>query len=183
VFKREEQHLKALNTEKELARRDELTGIRNKTVYKELEKSVQANIDNGMDYLPFALVVCDANNLKIINDSEGHVAGDEYIKESAMLLCHVFDHSPVFRVGGDEFVVFLRGDDYINRAKLMKRLRVRIHDNLKSGTGPILASEIAEYSPETDRRVTEIFDRADREMYENKQSIKREESKIKEEIQ
>ena len=83
--KKEKQHLKALNTEKELARRDELTGIKNKTAYNELEKSVQSNIDNGMDYLPFGLVVCDTNDLKKINDSQGHVAGDEYIKQSAKL--------------------------------------------------------------------------------------------------
>jgi diguanylate cyclase (GGDEF)-like protein len=171
--KKEKQHLKALNTEKELARRDELTGVKNKTAYMELEKSVQSNIDNGTECLPFAIVICDANNLKRINDSEGHVAGDEYIKESAMLLCDIFDHSPVFRVGGDEFVVFLRGNDYSNRAELMKKLQDQIHKNLQSGSGPILASGIAEYTPETDSLVSEIFDRADREMYEDKQELKR----------
>ena len=171
-IKKEKQHLKALNTEKELARRDELTGVRNKTAYKELEKSVQENIENGMDYLPFALVVCDANNLKKINDTEGHVAGDEYIKKSANLLCDIFDHSPVFRVGGDEFVVFLRGNDYSNREELMMKLRGQIYDNLQSGSEPILASGMSEYLPETDSMVSEIFDRADREMYENKQKHK-----------
>ena len=174
--KKEKQHLKALNTEKELARRDDLTGVKNKTAYNELEKSVQSNIDNGMDYLPFAIVVCDANNLKRINDTEGHVAGDEYIKNSAMLLCEIFAHSPVFRVGGDEFVVFLRGGDYTNREKLMKKLRTRVQDNCQSGTGPILASGMAEYVPETDSLVSEIFDRADKEMYENKQRLKKSEN-------
>ena len=172
--KKEKQHLKALNTEKELARRDELTGVKNKTAYIELEKSVQSNIDNGMDYLPFAIVICDANNLKRINDSEGHAAGDEYIKESAMLLCEIFDHSPVFRVGGDEFVVFLRGSDYSNRAELMSRLYGQVRENLRSGSGPILAAGMAEYVPETDSLVSEIFDRADREMYEDKQKLKTE---------
>ena len=171
--KREKQHLKALNTEKELARRDELTGVKNKTAYLELEKSVQSNIDNGMDYLPFAIVICDANNLKKINDSEGHTAGDEYIRESAMMLCDIFDHSPVFRVGGDEFVVFLRGNDYSNRAQLMNRLREQVRDNLRSGSGPVMASGIAEYVPESDSLVSEIFDRADREMYEDKQELKK----------
>ncbi len=175
--KREKQHLKALNTERELARRDELTGVKNKTAYKELEKSVQSNIDNGMDYLPFALVVCDANNLKRINDAEGHVAGDEYIKKSAMLLCEIFDHSPVFRVGGDEFVVFLRGSDYTGRKELMERLRCKILENLLSGSGPILASGMAEYDPETDSLISEIFDRADKEMYENKQMLKGEKNR------
>lgn len=173
--KREKQHLKALNTEKELARRDELTGVKNKTAYNELEKSVQANIDNGMDYLPFGLVVCDANDLKAINDTQGHVAGDEYIKKSAMLLCNTFVHSPVFRIGGDEFVVFLRGNDYSNKEALMKSLRAQVLENQRLGVGPILASGMAEYVPETDTLVAEIFDRADKEMYKNKRDIKKEE--------
>jgi len=171
-IRREKQHLKALNTEKELARRDDLTGVKNKTAYNELEKSVQSNIDNGMDYLPFALVVCDANNLKSINDTEGHVAGDEYIKKSAMLLCDIFVHSPVFRVGGDEFAVFLRGSDYLNRAELMNKLRKTVLENQASGSDPVLASGMSDYLPDSDVRVSEIFDRADKEMYENKQSLK-----------
>ena len=83
---RKKQFHRALKNEKELARRDELTGVKNKTAYLELEESAQGNIDNGMDYLTFGLVVCDANNLKKINDTLGHAAGDEYIKASARLL-------------------------------------------------------------------------------------------------
>jgi diguanylate cyclase (GGDEF)-like protein len=169
---RERQHLKALNTEKELARRDELTGIRNKTAYTEMEKSVQESIDSGADQPAFALVVCDANNLKQINDSEGHVAGDEYIKGSAMLLCDVFDHSPVFRVGGDEFVVFLCDSDYLSRDELLKNLRAQVRENLRSGSGPVLASGMSEFIPGTDRSMSEVFNRADREMYEDKRRLK-----------
>ena len=140
--------------------------------YKELEESVQSNIDSGMDYLPFALIVCDANNLKEINDTQGHVAGDEYIKESAKLLCNIFKHSPVFRIGGDEFVVFLRGDDYDRKQELMDKLRNQVLENKESGVGAVLASGIAEYDPENDSLVSEILDRADRAMYENKQKLK-----------
>ena len=172
-IKKEKQHLKALNTEKELARRDELTGVKNKTAYNELEKSVQANIDNGMDYLPFGLLVCDTNDLKKINDAQGHVAGDEYIKKSAKLLCDIFVHSPVFRVVGDEFVVFLRGDDYSNKENLMNSLRAQVQKNLKSGSGPILASGMAEYTPEKDTFISEIFERADKAMYKNKRELKK----------
>ena len=171
--KKEKQHLKALNTEKELARRDELTGIKNKTAYNELEKSVQSNIDNGMDYLPFGLVVCDTNDLKKINDSQGHVAGDEYIKQSAKLLCNIFVHSPVFRIGGDEFVVFLRGDDYSNREALMKALQDQVWENQRSKSGPVLASGMAEFTSGKDSLVTAIFDRADKAMYKNKRDLKK----------
>lgn len=169
---RERQQLIALRTEKELARRDELTGIKNKTAYKELEKAVQANIDNGMDYLTFALVVCDANNLKLINDTKGHAMGDEYIKESARILCAVFSHSPVFRVGGDEFVVFLRGNDFSIRFELMEKLHRQVLENKKNGTGVILAAGMSEYKPDTDGFVSDIFERADKEMYEDKQRLK-----------
>lgn len=125
-IKREKQHLKALNTEKELARRDELTGVKNKTAYNELERSVQANIDNGMDYLPFGLVV------------------------------------------------FLRGSDYANKESLMKSLRAQVLENQRSGFGPVLASGMAEYLPKKDTLVAEIFDRADKDMYKNKRTIKAE---------
>ena len=176
--KKEKQQLKALNTEKELARRDELTGIKNKTAFNELEKSVQANIDNGMDYLPFALVVSDCNNLKKTNDTLGHVAGDEFIKKSAKLLCDTFVHSPVFRVGGDEFVVFLRGDDYSNREALMKSFHSQVLKNLISKEGPVVASGMSEFIPKKDCMVSEVFDRADKEMYKNKQSLKKEEKRV-----
>ncbi len=171
-IKREKQHLRDLKTEKELARRDELTGVKNKTAYKELESSVQANIDNGMDYLTFALIVCDTNNLKIINDTQGHAAGDEYIKASARLLCDIFVHSPVFRIGGDEFIVFLRGSDFSSRHELMDKLRGQVLENKRTGAGVILASGMAEYKPESDSFVSDIFERADKDMYEDKQRLK-----------
>lgn len=170
--KRERQHLRELKTEKELARRDELTGIKNKTAYKELEESAQGNIDNGMDYLTFALVVCDTNNLKQINDTQGHAAGDEYIKASARLLCDIFVHSPVFRVGGDEFVVFLRGNDYTTRYELMDKLRNQVLENKRVGAGVILSAGMSEYKPESDAFVSDVFERADKEMYKDKERLK-----------
>ncbi|MCR5000065.1 MAG: GGDEF domain-containing protein [Lachnospiraceae bacterium] len=170
--RKEKQHLRELKTEKELARRDELTGVKNKTAYKELEASAQGNIDNGMDYLTFGLVVCDANNLKQINDTLGHAAGDEYIRAAARLLCDIYVHSPVFRIGGDEFVVFLRGNDYTMRHELMDKLRAQVLENKRVGAGVILASGMSEYKPENDSFVSDIFERADRDMYDNKQKLK-----------
>ncbi len=170
--RKEKQQIKELKAEKELARRDELTGVKNLTAYKELEAAVQGSIDNGVDYLAFALVVCDANNLKQINDTYGHTAGDEYIKAAAGLLCDIYVHSPVFRVGGDEFVIFLSGRDYLSRYELMDRLRGRVIENKETGDGVILASGMAEYRPESDFFISDLFERADKEMYEDKQRLK-----------
>lgn len=171
-IKKERQHLRELKTEKELARRDELTGVKNKTAYKELEASIQGNIDNGLECVNFALVVCDSNNLKLINDTKGHAAGDEYIRDSAHILCNIFVHSPVFRVGGDEFVVYLRGNDYSTRLELMEKLQKQILENKKKDSGVILASGMSVYNPESDKLVSDIFKRADQAMYENKKQLK-----------
>ena len=171
-IKKERQHLRELKTEKELARRDELTGVKNKTAYKELEASIQGNIDNGLECANFALVVCDSNNLKQINDTKGHAAGDEYIRDSAHILCDIFVHSPVFRVGGDEFVVYLRGNDYSTRLELMEKLQKQILENKKKDSGVILASGMSVYNPESDKLVSDIFKRADQAMYENKKQLK-----------
>jgi diguanylate cyclase (GGDEF)-like protein len=169
---KEKEHLKALQTEKELARRDELTGTKNKTAFAELEKSVQGNIEGGLDYLPFGFAVCDINDLKKVNDTQGHKAGDEYIKASAKLLCDTFVHSPVFRIGGDEFVIFLRSDDYTNRRKLIADLKQTVINNQKSGQGPVIAIGTADYNQDTDSNVNDVFERADEAMYENKRWLK-----------
>ena len=172
-IQREQEHMLALNTEKELARRDELTGTRNKTAYNEFEQSVQENMENTMDCQPFAIAVFDLNDLKRINDTEGHKAGDEYIKSSAKVLCDVFAHSPVFRIGGDEFAIYLCGADYDSREELIDKIRRGSLANCNGGSGPVIAAGMAEYDPENDTEVTEIFDRADRQMYEDKRELKK----------
>ena len=171
-IKKEREHQRALNTEKELARLDALTGAKNKTAYIELENAVQTNIDNGMDYLPFALAVCDINGLKDMNDHNGHHAGDGLIKATYELIKSVFVNSPVFRIGGDEFAVFVRGDDYVNREILLKNITDKVLDNLKRKSGPVVAVGLSSYNPGKDTEVVEIFERADELMYKNKRELK-----------
>lgn len=168
----EKEHLRALNEEKELARRDELTGIRNKTAFTELERSIQDNMEKGVEDMAFAIAVCDLNDLKKINDTMGHKAGDEYLVSSAKILCDIFDHSPVFRIGGDEFAVFLSGDDFALRKQLIERLQKIAQENLSRHEGPVIAVGMAEYDPSGDHNVDEIFERADHDMYEDKRSLK-----------
>ena len=170
--KREKEQVQALKLANELARRDELTGTKNKNAFQELETAIQKNIDSGMDYLPFAIVVCDINGLKYINDTFGHMAGDNYIRSSSRLICTIFAHSPVFRIGGDEFVAFLRSSDYENRDELFTELRQKVLDNLATNDGPVVASGISVYEPENDITFSQVFERADSMMYENKNSLK-----------
>ena len=168
--RREQEHLAALSTANEMARRDELTGIKNKTAYQEAEKKLQKQIREKGD--PFGLVVCDINELKTINDTEGHRAGDEYIRNACRMICRTFSHSPVYRVGGDEFTVILRGSDYENRNTLAASLRRQSEENIRIGEGPVVASGMTEYRPAEDRQAADIFERADQLMYEDKTRLK-----------
>ena len=167
--RREQEHLAALSVANEMARRDELTHVKNKTAYHEREKELQKQIDDGCE--PFGIVVCDINDLKMINDTEGHRAGDDYIKACCLLVCRTYQHSPVFRIGGDEFAVILRGADYANREKLLADLRRRVEENIRISEGPVIASGMAEYQ-QGDRLVGDVFTRADGLMYENKTHLR-----------
>ena len=169
---KEEEHVRALTSERELARKDELTGVKNKNAYHEFEINLQKRIEAKADVHPFALVVCDINNLKTVNDSKGHKAGDEYIKGACKLICDVFAHSPVFRIGGDEFVAVLSGEDYFNREALLKKIRNKVIRNMKKDDGIIVATGMSDYIPLKDKSVTNVFERADSAMYENKNYLK-----------
>ena len=170
--KKENEKIRALNQANELARRDELTGVKNKNAFCELETSIQKKLDSGNDYLQFAIVVCDLNDLKHTNDTKGHNAGDELIRSASRLVCNIFTHSPVFRVGGDEFAVFINSSDYQNKDILMNRLQDQVIENIRHGEGPVLAAGIAVYEPQKDKKFAEVFERADNMMYEDKMQLK-----------
>ena len=168
--RREQEHLAALSMANEMARRDALTHTKNKTAYHEAEKELQREIEEGCT--PFGIVVCDINGLKLVNDTEGHKAGDEYIRACCMLVCRTFHHSPVFRVGGDEFVVILRGEDFTNREKLLSSLKRQVEEHIRIGEGPVIASGLAVFRPGEDSLVEDVFNRADSCMYENKTHLR-----------
>ncbi len=163
--------VRALKTAKEKAIRDELTGVRNKNAFQDYESDLQKRV-NAEEIDEFAIVMCDLNDLKKINDTRGHKAGDKYIKDSCKMICRVFTHSPVFRIGGDEFVAVLVGEDYENREELLEGLRKQVLENVKNDDIIVVATGMADYDSETDSRVTDVFERADKLMYENKRSLK-----------
>lgn len=169
--KKENEHIQALNMANEMARRDSLTGTRNKTAYTEYEKELQAQIDAGDD-MTFGIVICDLNDLKLINDTQGHKAGDAYIKDACKLICRLFSHSPVFRVGGDEFVIVLKDQDYADREMLFAALTRQVEENIRIDQGPVIASGFAQFQNGIDHKVEDVFQRADERMYEDKNNLK-----------
>ena len=154
------------------AMNDKLTGVKNKNAYQETESTLQSSIDQG-SCEPFAVLICDLNDLKIINDTLGHKAGDDYICAACQLICSIFTHSPVYRIGGDEFEVILREYDYQHKDELFEELRKQVLENCGKNDAPILASGLAEYEPNIHKKVSEVFELADSRMYANKKELKK----------
>lgn len=151
-----------------LADLDALTGVKNKHAYLEAEALIDHQIADRHES-PFAIVLLDVNDLKEVNDTSGLQAGDQYLQDACRIICDIFKHSPVFRVGGDEFAVIAQGNDYMRIEERLGKVRDHNSDALNS-RGIVIACGMAKY--ENDARTAEVFDRADRKMYENKKALK-----------
>ena len=169
--KKEMEQLQALSMANETARRDSLTGIRNLTAFQEFYAGLQKDVDEKT-IENYGIAICDLNDLKLVNDTQGHKAGDEYIKDACRLICRLFAHCPVFRVGGDEFIIVIKESDYKDRNDLVAAFRRQIEDNVRIGSGPVIALGLADYMPSTDTSVEEVMKRADSRMYEDKTRLK-----------
>ena len=166
-MKREIEYKNAL----QLAVSDALTGVKNKHGYLTLEQELNDMIKAGQR-VEFAIVICDVNDLKKVNDLLGHTAGDDHIRSACKMICDVFKHSPVFRIGGDEFAIILRDEDYKSRITLINAIHSASMDNKKHGD-VIVACGMAEYIQGTDYYVSDVFNRADNAMYQDKKTLKK----------
>ncbi len=164
------QRLQKYEQMREIANRDSLTGVRSKHAFSEEEARTDRMITQG-DAGPFAVVICDVNGLKRINDTQGHQAGDAYLRRSCKMICEVFSHSPVYRIGGDEFAVLLTGSDYENRSELMQSLHNLSAAHIGSDEA-IVSGGMSEYRPEEDHSVSAVSERADALMYMEKMQLK-----------
>lgn len=151
---------------------DPLTGLSNKRAYEITMTDIEC--EGG----PFAIVMIDLNDLKVINDRYGHDKGDVTIKNLAGLIRKVFDGCPVFRFGGDEFVVLLTDGNLAAGDKLVKRFRDEVgkiagNGDLQLWEKPSAACGYAVYDSKTDDGVTSVFKRADEDMYKHKIEMKK----------
>ena len=151
--------------------RDDLTGIRNILGYAAEVKRLDAEMKEGNLELGIALV--DLNGLKKINDECGTDKGDEAIKTLCFIVCHVFEHSPVFRLNGDQFVVILKNIDLQNIDLLLeafeeKMAKISEDDSLKPWEKVSAAIGVAFYDPDEDSTVENVLKRAELAMFANK---------------
>ena len=164
------EHNRQMEAVSHKAYKDGLTGVRNKLAYLETLADIEISLENGT-LKQYGVVVFDLNGLKTINDNLGHEAGDEYIKSAANLICQQFVHSPVFRIGGDEFVAILRGADYENREELENAFRAIVDENQHQGA-VVVSSGLAIYDSGIDESYDDVFKRADELMYARKMELK-----------
>ncbi len=156
------------------ANRDSLTGLRNTTSYTSWAAKFDQDIEG--ENAQFGVIVLDLNDLKKTNDRYGHAVGNKLIITAAEVISDVFKRSPVFRVGGDEFLVVLQNDDLENYKRLLAQFELTCantfveEDDVKI---PIsIASGFARFDSGIDLHFADVFKRADDAMYENKSKMK-----------
>ena len=151
---------------------DALTSVRNKGAYSTYLEEMQNRLEAAGGQMAFAVGVFDCDDLKAINDKFGHDKGDVYLKTASRLICRVFQHSPVFRIGGDEFSVILQNEDFRNRDALVREFEEGMAEISASTANKWeqvhIARGIAVYDQRNDKYVIDVVRRADKAMYENK---------------
>lgn len=159
-----------------VAYRDSLTNVRNKTAYDKFMHDFANKLERG-EVKHFGIVALDVNNLKKVNDNFGHDRGNELLQNACNLVCKTFVHSPVFRVGGDEFIVVLVNNDYENRENLLTLLKVNMAQSEIFSNDPweqiSIAAGLADYIVGEDT-ISDVEKRADSAMYKNKKEMKAE---------
>ncbi len=177
TFRRMAGHTKEHITD--LSRRanvDALTSVRNKGAFTAFIEEMQKTMEEKPEASEFAIGIFDCDDLKTINDRYGHDKGDVYLKTASRLICKVFQHSPVFRIGGDEFAAILQNDDLKNMEGLLAQFEERKNEITGSAVQPWeqahISVGIAQFDPEKDSSVTDTVRRADQMMYKHKKASK-----------
>ncbi|HYH41272.1 MAG TPA: diguanylate cyclase [Burkholderiales bacterium] len=106
----------------ELATTDSLTGVYNRRTFKELAEPQLSRSRRA--HMPVSLLMLDLDHFKRINDTYGHLAGDDVLKAFAVLVRNCLRKEDLLaRYGGEEFVVLLPGASQTSAAALAERIR------------------------------------------------------------
>ena len=132
---------------------DQLTDCKNR---KALDWAYTEKLEK---YFPLAVVMCDLNGLKEINDQKGHDAGDKFIVQTAQTLKSVFGKRHVYRFGGDEFIAVLPNITHPAFQKLLETAKSQLGATVSLGTA---------ISGTKDTDFESLLKAADAEMYETK---------------
>lgn len=158
-----------------LAYSDGLTGLGNRTAYLE---QLEAYGNNPKEIPQLGVVYLDVNNLKKVNDSQGHELGDELIRVSAKIIEDSFgNYGKAYRIGGDEFCVLITGLDPKEKyGKGLRTFRNLIDEANQAGLHAFevqIAHGFTVCKEVTKENIEEAIAVADSEMYQNKTELKK----------
>ncbi|PID80296.1 MAG: hypothetical protein CSB19_00395 [Clostridiales bacterium] len=157
---------------KKMANTDSLTGLKNRTAYNLFTSSFDARTDHIAGWI----ISLDLNDLKTINDSYGHIKGDEYIINFANLLKREVaenENIEAYRVGGDEFFVFIEATESFDVAAWIDKLREAFKntaDPLEELT-PTFAAGSYYLTQYKSVGFNHALHQADQKMYQNKKVL------------
>lgn len=156
-----------------IAYKDMLTNINNRNF---CENYFRQNIEDNLKD-EYTIINFDLNNLKVVNDTIGHSAGDEMLKSFAKYLAEVYSPVGVIaRMGGDEFIAILKNTAPEKVTKLSINLQNKIDEfNLVSPQGfPLsVAFGVAIRKKNDPKSIWKVYEESDKAMYENKQKSRK----------
>jgi diguanylate cyclase (GGDEF)-like protein len=154
-----------------LATHDALTGLPNRVLLDDRLTQAMARADR--DGRPFALMVCDLDRFKLVNDSLGHAAGDELLQEVARRLAGLVRATDtVARMGGDEFMMLVTSIHHVDDARGLATRAVEVLQE------PILIAQVDVHTspsigiafyPQDGKSIEALIAHADAAMYCAKQ--------------
>jgi len=156
--KKAEEYLRYLGTH------DALTGLYNRAYFEETILKLEASRSD-----PVSIIIIDLNNLKQVNDLNGHQAGDNLIRRAAEVLTAAFDAGQVTaRIGGDEFAVVLPGEGKDDAAEYIRHIHALVELNNKYYREPELSFAAGAATSRGGLSLEKVIGLADDEMYKNK---------------
>lgn len=172
----EEQLRLSLGEMEVLAMQDALTGLLNRRAITDHADAEWHRAKR--ERRPMCIVLIDLDNLKFVNDSAGHLAGDQVIVKLATTVRQSLrPYDWAGRWGGDEFMLVLPGSNLVEAREVGERLRIQFSSSelirgLHSGRPPYLSVGVACYSgrPGDEISLNQLFGQADKALYRAKES-------------
>lgn len=155
---------------------DALSGTYNRNAFVQKVQSIEDIVDN------IAVVVCDIDGLKLINDTLGHCSGDALIRTTAEILSNCASSIvTVYRTGGDEFLLlFTQWNPDNDLEKVIQKIRQAITQHNQKALGLPLSLSIGGATPEDKQaNITDLIKLADSRMYQAKKACR---EKVKESL-